>query len=44
MREIVVFSGNAHRVLAERICDGLEVELSPSEIKRFSNDRSESVV
>ena len=38
MREIVVFSGNAHRVLAERICDGLEVELSPSEIKRFSND------
>ncbi len=38
MREIVVFSGNAHRVLAERICDGLDIALSPSEIKRFSND------
>ena len=38
MREFVVFSGNAHPVLANRICDGLGIELSPAEIKRFSND------
>ena len=38
MREIVVFSGNAHPVLAQRICDGLAVDLSPVELKRFSND------
>ena len=38
MRDIVVFSGNAHPVLAQRICDGLGLEVSPSEIKRFSND------
>ncbi|HET7303740.1 MAG TPA: ribose-phosphate diphosphokinase [Segeticoccus sp.] len=38
MREIVVFSGSAHRALAARICDHLGVELSPVDIRRFSND------
>lgn len=38
MREIVVFSGSAHRGLAHRICDGLGVELSESVTTRFSND------
>ncbi|WP_410787801.1 ribose-phosphate diphosphokinase [Kribbella sp. C-35] len=38
MREIVVFSGNAHTELAEQICKDLGVPLSPVEIHRFSND------
>jgi ribose-phosphate pyrophosphokinase len=38
MREIVVLSGNAHRPLAQSICDSLGVPLSPTEIRRFSND------
>ncbi|MFI5731436.1 ribose-phosphate diphosphokinase [Kribbella sp. NPDC051587] len=38
MREIVVFSGNAHTEFAERICADLGVALSPVEIHRFSND------
>lgn len=38
MREIVVFSGSAHRQLAEEICKGLGVELSTVDITRFSND------
>jgi ribose-phosphate pyrophosphokinase len=38
MREIVVFSGSAHRELAEAICHSLQVELSPVDISRFSND------
>ena len=38
VREIVVFSGSAHRALASAICDALGVDLSPVEIKRFSND------
>lgn len=38
MREIVVFSGSAHHDLARRICDVLGVDLSPTEIIRFSND------
>ena len=38
MRDIVVFSGSAHRELAARICAGLSVELSPAVITRFSND------
>ena len=38
VREIVVFSGNAHPVLARRICDLLGVPLSPASIDRFSND------
>lgn len=38
MREIVVFSGSAHRRLARDICDGLGVGLSSVEMTRFSND------
>ena len=38
MREIVVLSGSAHRPLAQSICDHLGVPLSPTEIRRFSND------
>ena len=38
MRDIVVFSGNAHRELAENICGHLGVPLSRSTINRFSND------
>jgi ribose-phosphate pyrophosphokinase len=38
VREIVVFSGSAHRPLARGICDHLGVPLSSVEIKRFSND------
>lgn len=38
MREIVVFSGNAHRELARSICDHLGVRLCPASIDRFSND------
>ena len=38
MREIVVFSGSAHRPLARSVCDHLGVELSSVEISRFSND------
>ncbi len=38
MRDVVVFSGSAHPALARRICDHLGVELSPVDIKRFSND------
>lgn len=38
MREIVVFSGSAHRALANSICAELGVELSSVEVTRFSND------
>ena len=38
MREIVVFSGSAHRPLAQSICASLGVGLSSVEISRFSND------
>ncbi len=38
MREIVVFSGSAHRPLAAAVCDSLGVELSSVELTRFSND------
>ena len=38
MREIVVFSGSAHRPLAKSICDSLGVGLSSVELSRFSND------
>ena len=38
MREITVFSGSAHRALAEEACDSLDTPLSPSTIRRFSND------
>src|SRR5881398_4004291 len=38
VREIVVFSGSAHRPLAKSICDSLGVALSSVELSRFSND------
>lgn len=38
MRNIVVFSGNAHLELAEEICAHVDVPLSPSTFTRFSND------
>lgn len=38
MRDIVVFTGSAHRGLARAICDCLGVPLSPSTTTRFSND------
>ncbi len=38
MREIVVFSGSAHRALAADIADALGVGLSSVEMTRFSND------
>ena len=38
MREIVVFSGSAHRPFASAVCDSLGVELSSVELTRFSND------
>ncbi|MET1133645.1 MAG: ribose-phosphate pyrophosphokinase [Aeromicrobium sp.] len=38
MDDIVVFSGSAHRKLAEEICNNLGVALSPSDSQRFSND------
>lgn len=38
MREIVVFSGSAHRPLATSICAHLGVRLAGVEITRFAND------
>ena len=38
MREIVVFSGSAHRPFAQAVCASLGVELSSVELTRFSND------
>ena len=38
MRDIVVFSGSAHRGLARSICSALGVPLSDVDITRFSND------
>ncbi|MEE9417231.1 MAG: ribose-phosphate pyrophosphokinase [Acidimicrobiales bacterium] len=38
MREIVIFTGNAHPGLAKEICERLDVPLSPTRIERFSND------
>ena len=38
MRDIVVFSGNAHPQLAADICTGLAIPLSPTTITRYSND------
>ena len=38
MRDIVVFSGSAHRALAERICQGLGISVSEATTTRFSND------
>ena len=33
-----MFSGSAHRDLAEAICRHLEVPLSPATVSRFTND------
>ncbi|HET7398358.1 MAG TPA: ribose-phosphate pyrophosphokinase [Intrasporangium sp.] len=38
MNDVVVFSGSAHLTLANRICGHLGVGLSPTHIRRFSND------
>jgi len=38
MREITIFSGNAHPELVAEICTYLSVQLSPATIRRFSND------
>jgi ribose-phosphate pyrophosphokinase len=38
MRDIAVFTGNAHPEFAEEICQHLGVELSDTDIRRFSND------
>jgi ribose-phosphate pyrophosphokinase len=38
MREIVVFSGSAHRLLSEEVCSHLGVPLQPVELHRFAND------
>src|SRR4051794_34845524 len=38
VRDVVVFSGSAHRPLAQAICRDLDVPLSPVEMTRFSND------
>ncbi|WP_028822171.1 ribose-phosphate diphosphokinase [Propionimicrobium lymphophilum] len=38
MKDIVVFSGSAHKELAEEICDHLDINLSDVKISRFSND------
>lgn len=37
-RDVVVFSGTAHRPLAQAICHELGVELSDVDLTRFSND------
>ena len=38
MREITIFSGSAHRELAEEVCQYLGVPLSRSITRHFSND------
>src|SRR5881409_3871826 len=38
MREIGIFSGNAHKPLAEAICAYLGLPLCPARIDRYSND------
>src|SRR3954452_6438807 len=38
VRDVVVFSGSAHRPLAQAICQDLDVPLSSVEMTRFSND------
>jgi len=38
MREITVFSGGAHHALATEVCHELAIDLSPSILRRFSND------
>src|SRR6266568_4186280 len=38
MREITIFSGNAHPELVAEVCAYLGVQLSPTTMRRFSND------
>jgi ribose-phosphate pyrophosphokinase len=38
MREITIFSGNAHPQLAHEVCECLGVPLCPTTIRHFSND------
>ena len=38
MKDIVVFSGSAHKAFAEEICENLAVPLSGTNLSRFSND------
>ncbi|MEE2709212.1 MAG: ribose-phosphate pyrophosphokinase [Gemmatimonadota bacterium] len=38
MNRIVIFSGSAHRALAEEVCENLGLHLSESSTNRFSND------
>jgi ribose-phosphate pyrophosphokinase len=38
VRDIAVFSGTAHPVLAAEICAHLGVPLQPAEVRRFAND------
>src|SRR5687768_8459918 len=38
MRDITIFSGSAHPELAHEICDDLGMEISRTEVSRFSND------
>ncbi|WP_203567611.1 ribose-phosphate diphosphokinase [Aestuariimicrobium ganziense] len=38
MKDVVVFSGSAHKDLAREICEYLDIELSHARISRFSND------
>ena len=37
MAELKIFSGNAHRVLADRVVDRLRVELGAADVSRFSD-------
>ena len=38
VRDIAVFSGSAHRELAEEICRNLSIPLNETKVSRFSND------
>lgn len=38
MRDITIFTGNAHPELAQELCTHLNTKLSPAHIMRFSND------
>ena len=38
MREITIFSGSAHKELAEEVCKFLDVPLCKSTVRHFSND------
>ena len=38
MREVTIFSGSAHKELAEEVCKFLDVPLCKSTFRRFSND------